>query len=57
MVGNIGVGKSTLCHKLAKEFSNGFFMEEEVVENPHLTPFYEHMKLGVKGPNPHAFPL
>lgn len=32
-------------------------MEEEVVENPHLTPFYEYMKLGVKGPNPHAFPL
>lgn len=32
-------------------------MEEEIVDNPHLVPFYEYMEKGAKGPNPHSFPL
>jgi deoxyadenosine/deoxycytidine kinase len=56
-VGNIGVGKSTLCNKLARKYTKCHFIEEEVVDNPHLEPFYEYLDKGAKGPNPHAFPL
>ena len=37
--GNIGVGKSTLCEKLAKKYCDGNYMKEEL-ENPHLPKFY-----------------
>lgn len=38
--GPIGVGKTSLCHLLEKEFS-GRLVLEEVEENPFLTEFYQ----------------
>lgn len=32
-------------------------MEEEILDNPHLVPFYEYMDKGNQGPNPYSFPL
>ena len=37
--GNIGVGKSTLARKMAKELGCTLFMEP-TVENPYLEKFY-----------------
>jgi deoxyadenosine/deoxycytidine kinase len=51
------VGKTTLCSLLAKELTNGYFMDEEHNENPHLPLFYDYMSKGIPGVNPHAFPM
>lgn len=47
--GNIGVGKTTLTHLLAKHF-NARLILEEFADNPFLTKFYEK-------PDQYAFPL
>ena len=47
--GNIGVGKTTLTHLLAKHF-NARIVLEEFAENPFLPKFYEN-------PTQYAFPL
>jgi deoxyguanosine kinase len=47
--GNIGVGKTTLTHLLAKHF-NARLVLEEFAENPFLQKFYEN-------PGQYAFPL
>ena len=47
--GNIGAGKTTLAHLLAKHF-NARLMLEEFADNPFLPKFYEN-------PGQYAFPL
>src|SRR5688572_2915473 len=47
--GNIGAGKTTLAHLLAKHF-NARLILEEFAENPFLTKFYEN-------PQQYAFPV
>ncbi len=47
--GNIGVGKTTLTHLLAKHF-NARIVLEEFAENPFLAKFYEN-------PKQYAFPV
>jgi deoxyadenosine/deoxycytidine kinase len=47
--GNIGAGKTTLAHLLAKHF-NARLVLEEFAENPFLPKFYEN-------PDQYAFPL
>lgn len=47
--GNIGVGKTTLTHLLAKHF-NARLILEEFADNPFLPKFYEN-------PDQYAFPL
>ena len=47
--GNIGVGKTTLTHLLAKHF-NARLILEEFADNPFLPKFYEN-------PGQYAFPL
>jgi deoxyadenosine/deoxycytidine kinase len=47
--GNIGVGKTTLTHLLAKHF-NARLILEEFADNPFLPKFYEN-------PSQYAFPL
>ncbi len=47
--GNIGVGKTTLTHLLAKHF-NARLILEEFAENPFLPKFYQN-------PGQYAFPL
>lgn len=47
--GNIGVGKTTLTHLLARHF-NARLILEEFAENPFLPKFYEN-------PGQYAFPL
>ena len=47
--GNIGVGKTTLTHLLAKHF-NARLILEEFADNPFLPKFYEN-------PKQYAFPL
>src|SRR3979411_2679480 len=47
--GNIGVGKTTLTHLLAKHF-NARLILEEFADNPFLSKFYEN-------PAQYAFPL
>ena len=47
--GNIGAGKTTLSHLLAKHY-NAKLVLEEFAENPFLTKFYEN-------PKQYAFPL
>jgi deoxyadenosine/deoxycytidine kinase len=47
--GNIGVGKTTLTHLLAKHF-NARIILEEFADNPFLPKFYEN-------PQQYAFPL
>ena len=37
--GNIGVGKTTQCQKLADKFTNGEFVKEPL-DNPHLPDYY-----------------
>jgi deoxyguanosine kinase len=47
--GNIGAGKTTLAHMLAKHF-NGRLILEQFADNPFLPKFYEN-------PQQYAFPL
>ena len=47
--GNIGAGKTTLAHLLAKHF-NGRLILEQFADNPFLPKFYEN-------PQQYAFPL
>ena len=47
--GNIGAGKTTLSHLLAKHY-NARLMLEEFADNPFLPKFY-------KNPDQYAFPL
>jgi Deoxynucleoside kinases len=47
--GNIGAGKTTLAHLLAKHY-NARLILEEFAENPFLTKFYEN-------PKQYAFPV
>jgi deoxyguanosine kinase len=47
--GNIGAGKTTLAHLLAKHF-NARLILEQFADNPFLTKFYEN-------PSQYAFPL
>jgi deoxyguanosine kinase len=47
--GNIGAGKTTLAHLLAKHF-NGRLILEQFADNPFLAKFYEN-------PQQNAFPL
>ncbi|HEY8388542.1 MAG TPA: deoxynucleoside kinase [Parasegetibacter sp.] len=47
--GNIGAGKTTLAHLLAKHY-NARLVLEEFADNPFLAKFYEN-------PKQHAFPL
>lgn len=47
--GNIGAGKTTLSHLLAKHY-NARLILEEFADNPFLPKFYEH-------PRQYAFPL
>jgi deoxyadenosine/deoxycytidine kinase len=47
--GNIGAGKTTLAHLLAKHF-NARLILEQFADNPFLTKFYEN-------PKQYAFPL
>lgn len=56
MTGNIGVGKSTLCKRLADTLTSGQFVGEEL-ENPHLSDFYDHLAKFPNCPNPHALNL
>lgn len=56
MSGNIGVGKSTVCDKLASNLANGFFIGEEL-ENPYLEKFYDCMARKPDAPNPYALKL
>lgn len=47
--GNIGVGKTTLCHQLAAHFGCALVLEQ-FTDNPFLPPFYEQ-------PERYAFPV
>lgn len=47
--GNIGVGKTTLCHRLADRFDCSLVLEQ-FTDNPFLPPFYEQ-------PERYAFPV
>lgn len=47
--GNIGVGKTTLCHRLADRFGCSLVLEQ-FTDNPFLPPFYEQ-------PERYAFPV
>lgn len=47
--GNIGVGKTTLCHRLAERFGCSLVLEQ-FTDNPFLPPFYEQ-------PERYAFPV
>src|SRR5437762_8909248 len=47
--GNIGAGKTTLAHMLAKHY-NARLILEEFADNPFLSKFYEN-------PQQYAFPL
>lgn len=47
--GNIGVGKTTLCHQLS-EHSGCAMLLEQFTDNPFLPSFYEH-------PERYAFPV
>ncbi|MCA0236115.1 MAG: deoxynucleoside kinase [Bacteroidetes bacterium] len=47
--GNIGVGKTTLCHRLAARFGCALVLEQ-FTDNPFLPPFYEQ-------PERYAFPV
>ena len=47
--GNIGAGKTTLAHLLAKRF-NARLILEQFADNPFLAKFYEN-------PKQYAFPL
>ncbi len=47
--GNIGAGKTTLCHRLA-EYSGCSLLLEQFTDNPFLPPFYEQ-------PERYAFPV
>ena len=47
--GNIGVGKTTLCHRLAARFNCSLVLEQ-FTDNPFLPPFYEQ-------PERYAFPV
>lgn len=47
--GNIGAGKTTLCHQLAERFSCALVLEQ-FTDNPFLPPFYEQ-------PERYAFPV
>src|SRR3979409_926898 len=47
--GNIGAGKTTLAHLLAKHY-NARLILEEFADNPFLSKFYEN-------PQQYAFPL
>ena len=51
--GNIRVEKSTLCRMLAQEIK-GTVVEEKIVENPYLKPYYNELKKNMK-PNKYAF--
>lgn len=47
--GNIGAGKTTLCHQLAARFGCALILEQ-FTDNPFLPPFYEQ-------PDRYAFPV
>lgn len=47
--GNIGVGKTTLCHRLAERCGCALLLEQ-FTDNPFLPPFYEQ-------PERYAFPV
>jgi deoxyguanosine kinase len=47
--GNIGAGKTTLCHQLAEKFGCSLVLEQ-FTDNPFLPPFYEQ-------PERYAFPV
>ncbi len=48
--GPIGVGKSSLAHKLSQTLD--FYEEKEIItENPFLSDFYEDISNGVFKPN------
>ena len=47
--GNIGAGKTTLCHQLAEHFGCALILEQ-FTDNPFLPPFYEQ-------PERYAFPV
>lgn len=47
--GNIGAGKTTLCHQLAERFGCALVLEQ-FTDNPFLPPFYEQ-------PERYAFPV
>ncbi|MFN0176852.1 MAG: deoxynucleoside kinase [Saprospiraceae bacterium] len=47
--GNIGAGKTTLCHQLAERFGCSLVLEQ-FTDNPFLPPFYEQ-------PERYAFPV
>ncbi len=47
--GNIGVGKTTLCNRLAARFGCSLVLEQ-FTDNPFLPPFYEQ-------PERYAFPV
>lgn len=47
--GNIGAGKTTLCHQLAERFGCALILEQ-FTDNPFLPPFYEQ-------PERYAFPV
>ncbi len=47
--GNIGAGKTTLCHQLAEQFGCALVLEQ-FTDNPFLPPFYEQ-------PERYAFPV
>jgi deoxyadenosine/deoxycytidine kinase len=47
--GNIGVGKTTLCHRLAARFGCSLVLEQ-FTDNPFLPPFYEQ-------PERYGFPV
>lgn len=54
VVGNIGVGKSTLVKKISERFGFRLFIEK--VDSPLLAKFYNDMKKGVK-PSENAYLL
>ena len=56
VAGNIGVGKTTLCELLCKKFTDKKYLNEEL-HNPHLIPFYEHLKDNPRKHNPHSYPV
>lgn len=47
--GNIGAGKTTLCHQLAEHYGCALILEQ-FTDNPFLPPFYEQ-------PERYAFPV
>lgn len=47
--GNIGAGKTTLCHRLAEKYGCSLLLEQ-FTDNPFLPPFYEQ-------PERYAFPV